>query len=214
VRNAEPVAVDQGEGQKLSTSRKAARKREEIVHAAIQIINAKSFALATMSDIAAALDLRDAALYYYFPSKQTLVYACHRQSLQRFEKILGQVDAPVEEGGESRGGAKLRRFLHDLVVDALRDGPQIYFGDHSYLDEAQRDEIDDWGERLKATLERFIEEGIADRSVTPCEPKLVVQLMLGMLIWIPKWIGTTAGMTGRRLLEAIEAFCFRGLLIR
>lgn len=209
VRNAETVIDDRPEGQKRSTSRKAERKREEIVQAAIQIINAKSFAGATMSDIAAALDLRDAALYYYFPSKQDLVYACHRQSLQRFEDILGLVDA-----GEASGGAKLKRFLHDLVVDALRSGPQIYFGDHSYLDEARRDGIDAWGDRLKATLQRFIEEGMADGSIAPCEAKLVVQLMLGMLIWIPKWIGTVDGMTGTRLLAAIEGFCFTGLQIR
>ncbi len=209
VREAEPNVVAPPEGPKLSTSRKAARKREEIVRAAIQIINAKSFALATMSDIAAALDLRDAALYYYFPSKQDLVYACHRQSLQRFEKILQQVDE-----NEATGGTKLKRFVHDLVVDGARNGPQIFFGDHSYLDNAQRDTIDTWGVRLRATLERFIEEGMADGSVAPCEAKLVVQLLLGMLIWIPRWVGADKTMTGERVLAAIDAFCFEGLRVR
>lgn len=209
MRNAGAVAVHQEDGPKLSTSRKSARKREEIVRAAIQVINAKSFALATMSDIAAALDLRDAALYYYFPSKQMLVYACHRQSLRRFEKILFDVDA-----GEATGGAKLKRFLHDLIVDALGNGPQIYFGDHSYLDVGQRAAIDAWGERLRAMLERFIEEGMADGSVARCDAKLVVQLMVGMLIWMPKWVGTVEGLTGKRLMDAIAAFAFSGLDIR
>jgi hypothetical protein len=53
--------------------------------AAIEIINVKGYALATMTEIAAALDLRDAALYYYFPNKQALVFACHQRSLERFE---------------------------------------------------------------------------------------------------------------------------------
>lgn len=210
MQNAQPIEIDTAGGAKpLSSSRKSAKKRDAIVHAAIQIINAKSFASATMSEIAAALDLRDAALYYYFPSKQSLVYACHVQSLQRFERILHDVDASGENGG-----AKIKRFLHDLIVDALRDGPQIYFGDYSYLEEGQRDAIGAWGDRLKATLERFIAEGMADGSIVRCEAALVVQLMLGMLIWLPKWVPTVEGMTGKRLMAAIDAFSFQGLEIR
>lgn len=200
-------AADRADGPKpLSSSRKSAKKRDAIVRAAIQIINAKSFALATMSEIAAALDLRDAALYYYFPSKQSLVYACHVQSLERFESILGDVDAAGATGGD-----KIRRFVHDLIVDALRDGPQIYFGDFSYLEDAERDTLEAWGDRLKATLQRFLEEGMEDGSVIRCEAPIVVQLMLGMLIWMPKWVPAFEGMTGKRLMEAIDAFSFQGL---
>lgn len=190
----------------LSSSRKSAQKRDAIVRAAIQVINAKSFALATMSEIAATLDLRDAALYYYFPSKQTLVYACHVQSLERFESILNKVDALSLSGGD-----KIRRFVHDLIDDGLRHGPQIFFGDLSYLEDAQRRTIEDWGARLSATLQRFFEEGMADGSVKTCEAPVVVQLMLGMLIWVPKWVPAFKGMTGERLMEAIDAFSFQGL---
>lgn len=207
---AEPMEPDRTSGPKpLSNSRKSAKKRDAIVHAAIQIINARSFAGATMSEIAAALDLRDAALYYYFPSKQSLVYACHVQSLQRFERILHDVDATGVPGG-----TKIRRFVHDLIVDALRDGPQIYFGDYSYLEDAQRDLIGAWGDRLKATLERFLDEGMADGTVARCEAPIVVQLMLGMLIWMPKWVPAFEGMTGKRLMAAIDAFGFQGLQLR
>jgi AcrR family transcriptional regulator len=65
----------------LSHSPKSAKKRDAILRAATEIINIKGYALATMTEIAAALDLRDAALYYYFPNKQALVFACHQSSL-------------------------------------------------------------------------------------------------------------------------------------
>jgi hypothetical protein len=55
----------------ISQSRKSAQKREAIVRAAIEIINAKSYALATMSEIAAALDLRDATLYLHLSASST-----------------------------------------------------------------------------------------------------------------------------------------------
>jgi AcrR family transcriptional regulator len=190
----------------LAQSEKSIRKREAILRAAIEVINAKGFAAATMTDIAAALDLKDAALYYYFPNKQALAYAGHQRSLERFEALLLRVDA---DGGT--GLCKLRRFLRALLDDAVGNGPQLYFGDNSYLDPDQRQAIEAWAARLSKRLERFLEEGMADGSLAPCAPELVVQLILGMLIWLTKWAPGTPGLTNERLLEAIESMALNGL---
>ncbi|CAN5136903.1 TetR/AcrR family transcriptional regulator [soil metagenome] len=190
----------------LSHSRKAVGKRDAILRAAIEIINAKSFALATMTEIAATLDLRDAALYYYFPNKQALVHACHIRSLERFEALLREADA----AGNS-GLAKLEHFLRALLRDSARNGPQLYFGDHSYLDDPQRQAVAAWGERLSGMLEAFLLEGMADGSIVPCEADLVVQLLLGMLIWLAKWVPTVEGMTVDRLMTAIGVVSLSGL---
>lgn len=190
----------------MAQSQKSVKKREAILRAAIEIINAKGFAAATMTDIAAALDLKDAALYYYFPNKQALAYAGHQRSLERFETILVKVDA---DGGT--GLCKLRRFLSALLDDAVDNGPQLYFGDSSYLDQDQRQAIEAWTGRLSRRLERFLEEGMVDGTIAPCEPALVVQLMVGMLIWLTKWAPETPGLTNQRLLEAIEVLAMKGL---
>ncbi len=190
----------------LAQSQKSLRKREAILRAAIEIINAKGFAAATMTDIAAALDLRDAALYYYFPNKQALAFAGHHQSLDRFEAILLAVDAA---GGS--GLCKLRRIFRAVLDDAVDNGPQLYFGDNSYLEDVQREAIETRTAELRKTLERFLEEGVADGTIAPCEPPLVVQLLVGMLIWLVKWTPQTPGLTNERLLEAIEVMALRGL---
>ncbi|MDP9096673.1 MAG: TetR/AcrR family transcriptional regulator [Pseudomonadota bacterium] len=190
----------------LSRSRKSAAKRDAILRAAIKIINAKSFALATMTEIAASLDLRDASLYYYFPSKHALVYACHISSLERFEKLL-----KVSSESSGSGAAKLRYFLHSMIDDSDRNGPQLYFGDHSYLEADQHAEITAWAARLTGLLEQFLKDGINDGSVRPCETQLVVQLLLGMLIWLAKWVPSMHGLTVDRLMTAIGAFSLDGL---
>ena len=128
----------------LSRTRKSAAMRQTIVRAAIETINAKSYALATLTEIAATLDLRDAALYHYFPSKQALAYACHRHSLERTEQLLVESE---NKGGT--GEEKLRHFVRGMIVDAAENGPQLYFGDFSYLEAVQRKAISAWAERLK-----------------------------------------------------------------
>lgn len=210
MKGEDPVATTGTEGSKtLSHSRKSAKKRDAILRAATEIINIKSFALATMSEIAARLDLRDAALYYYFPNKQALAYACHLQSLERLEHILA---VTTLEGGS--GAEKLEQFLRGLLFDAAENGPQLYFGDLSYLTEAQRTEVSDWGQRLTGDLERLIEEGIVDGSIVPCEPRLVVQMLLGMLIWLVKWVPTIQGATPDRLMAAMGVVSLKGLTPR
>ena len=190
----------------VSQSRKSEGMRQAIVRAATEIINTKSYALATLTEIAATLDLRDAALYHYFPNKQALAYACHCYSLERLEILLVTTD---EAGG--RGEEKLRHFIRGMLVDAAQNGPQLYFGDFSYLDAAHRRTVVAWADRLKNLLVKFLKEGMADGSVVQCEPELVVQLLLGMLIWLAKWVPAVDGLTVDRLMNAIDASVFRGL---
>ena len=176
------------------------------MRAAIMIMNQKSYALATMSEIAASLDLRDGALYYYFESKQALAYACHVQSLGLFESILRDVNVREETGFK-----KVEGFIRGLIVDGELNGPQLYFGDYSYLNAGERRHIKEWSDQLIAMLESFLDQGLRDGSVVACEPKIVVQLVLGMLIWLAKWIPSIENVTVDRLMDAIGIANLNGL---
>lgn len=190
----------------LSRSLKSAAKRDAIMAAATQILNGRTYALATMTEIAAALDLRDATLYYYFPSKQALFYACHVRSMDRFEQFLMDADA-----GETTGAAKLDRFLQTLIHDSAERGPLLYFGDYFHLEAEHRAKVAARATVLTEQLERLLQVGIKDGSLAPCETHLVVQLLLGMLIWLAKWVPTVEDLTAERLLAAIRAFSLQGL---
>ena len=54
-------------------------------------------------------------------------------------------------------------------------------------------------------------EGIADGSIVPCESRLVVQLLLGMLIWLAKWVPTIEDVTPERLMAAMGVVSLHGL---
>ena len=201
-----PAPEPANDARPMSRTRKSAKKRDAIMAAATDILNARTYALATMTEIAAALDLRDATLYYYFPSKQALFYACHLRTAERFE---GFIDAAEREGDTGLG--KLDRFLFHLVQDSARRGPLLYFGDYFHLEDEQRAAVAARADELTDRLERFLRDGIADGSVVPCETRLVVQLLLGMLIWLAKWVPTVEDITAERLLAAMGAFSLHGL---
>ncbi|MEG3143129.1 TetR/AcrR family transcriptional regulator [Sphingomonas sp. RT2P30] len=186
--------------------RKSAGKRDAIMRAAVEVINERSYAQATMTEIAASLDLRDATLYYYFPSKQALAYACHVRSMELFERLLVEADR-----SSGTGLSKLTLFIRGMLEDAESNGPQLYFGDYSYLADDNRKHIGEWAARLTTMLEQFLIDGIAEGSVVPCEPHVVVQLLLGMLIWLAKWVPAIDGMTVDRLMSSIGVVSLDGL---
>ena len=201
-----PLCTSEIEAKPLATSRKSRKKREAIIRAAIEIINEKSYALATMSEIAASLDLRDATLYYYYPRQQSLAIASHCHSLDRFDRFLSDAeDTPLS------GAARLEVVIRNLLVESEREGPLLYFGDYSYLETDQRDAISARAARLSTRLETLLKDGIADGSVAPCDTALVVNLLLGMLIWLGKWVPSVEGLTVDRLMEAIKTFSLVGM---
>lgn len=190
----------------LAESRKSIEKRAAIIRAAIAIINAKSYALATMTEIAASLDLRDATLYYYFSNKQALAFACHVQSFEQFEAFI-----IVAEADGMNGQARLEGFIRQMLHDANVNGQQLYFGDYAYLNAAQRTMITTRAAQLTSKLEQFIKDGVSDGSIVACESGLVVNLVLGMLIWLAKWAPAVSELTVGRLMSAIELVTFKGL---
>ena len=173
---------------------------------AIDVINLRSFALATMTEIADRLGLKDAALYYYVPGKQALVYACHVDSMERFERLVGQAAS-----SSANGLGKIELLLRLFLEDSEAHGQHLYFGDHSYLAARERLAIDEWAARLTKRIEGFVEAGIADGSVRDCEPELSVQLILGMLIWLGKWAPSIEGLTAERLLASLAPLVLRGI---
>ncbi|WCL53855.1 TetR/AcrR family transcriptional regulator [Gimibacter soli] len=190
----------------VSRSRKSDGKRDSIVHAATGVINAKGFARATMSEIAASLNLRDATLYYYYPNKVALAYACHCRSFERFEKLLKHA-----EDAEGTGAARMRCLIRRVLEDQFENGPQLYFGDYSYLGDEQRRKITQWADRLKGMLEHILKDGIKDGSIVPCDTRIAAQLIIGMVIWLAKWIPAVEGLTVESLEGTIVTMMLGGL---
>ncbi len=200
-------SADRGSGAKpFATSRKSQAKREAIIRAATEIINNKSFAQATMTEIASSLELRDATLYYYYPNKQVLGFECHLRSLDTFDRVLNDA-----EGTGTSGAECLQLFIEGMLRDATQNGPQLYFGDDSYLNKEQQEVVRTRLEGLLGRMTSILENGVADGTIAPCEPRLVVHLLAGMLIWLAKWVPQVEGLTRSRLMNAIRVVSFQGL---
>lgn len=158
-------------------------KRQSIIRAAAQCFNRSGFHGTSMDDIAARLGVTKPALYRYVKNKHEVLAAC-------FTAVMDMSFAHLEQGEKTgrNGLDKLRITLRGYLGDLMGKlgHPVVLLEEGALLPEQLRTLI-----RRRDQLERryrgFIEEGIADGSIIPCNPKLAVFALFGAINWVPKW---------------------------
>jgi AcrR family transcriptional regulator len=161
---------------------KRERRREEILRAALRAFRETGFQATTLEDIARRLDIRSTALYHYFPDKESILYECHRESLEELERILEEarvIPYPVE---------RLRYIIreHVRVMTETLGGSPLAF-EITAFSAARQLEIITARDRYERELRRLLELGIRDGSLRQVDVKLAAFVVLGAINWIARW---------------------------
>lgn len=123
------------------------------------------------------------ALYYYFESKEDLLYACQMLSLKGLlsdaRRIL-RSDASPEE--------KLRDLVRSHLVHILDEvGGGLAHIEFHALPKARLDEVVERRDAYERILRRVIREGIGSGEFRRVDPKLASLAILGALNWTVVW---------------------------
>ena len=73
-------------------SEKSKATREKIFNAAIELFSKFGYAKVTMRDIASAVGVKAASIYYYFPSKRDLLNHIYQYSVEQHRKAQPDLD--------------------------------------------------------------------------------------------------------------------------
>lgn len=158
-------------------------RREQILEIAAQLFQ-KGFRATSLDDVAAEMGVTRPALYYYFRSKEELLAAIYDRGVG----VLIDRAAPLFAQGLAPD-ALLRRLIEVHVRTMLQERPivRVYFQEKDSLG-------DDASRSVKAKEVAFtkmmastIEAGQAKGIFRPGNPELIVNAILGMLIWVHAW---------------------------
>jgi TetR/AcrR family transcriptional regulator len=158
-------------------------KREALLREAAAAFNRHGFHATSLDNIAQNLGLTKAALYHYFPNKQTLLSACFERAM---EVAFASLATARREGGSGR--EKLCRTL-SLYVEHMIDELSccvVLLEDNALSPADHATQLIE-RDKFERALRDLVREGIVDGSIVTCDPKLVVFAMLGAINWIPKW---------------------------
>lgn len=195
-------------GHSLPTpSESAALKRNSIIRAAAQCFNRSGFHGTSMDDIAARLGVTKAALYRYVKTKHELLSAAFNIAM---DSSFANLDIGEKAGanGLDKLRITLRGYLNELI--GTLGHPVVLLEDGALLPEQQRALVrrrDEAERRFRA----LVAEGIADGSITPCDPKLAVFALFGAVNWVPKWYRADGDWSAAELSQSLVDLITRGI---
>ena len=158
-------------------------KREAVLQTAAQLFLEKSYGRTSMNDVAEKLNITKPALYHYFHNKEEILLECYRLGTVMIEEILNDIAAHCGTGLE-----KVQAFIYSYAnVMTVNFGRCVMRLDEGDLSNTAFGEVRGYKRKIDRRLRTFIQEGIADGSITPCDPKLAAFSIAGALNWICIW---------------------------
>jgi AcrR family transcriptional regulator len=186
-------------------------KREAVLRTAAHLFLEHGYQKSSMSLIAAQLKITKPALYYYFRNKEEILVECYRAGIASIESLL-------EETSANQGTGLRKLFMYvETSAEALLSsdfGRCVPMLDESELSPATRREVRTMKRRLDSTLRGYVEEGIADGSIRPCNPKLVSFAIAGAINWIGTWYHPDGDLSPREIAAQYAEILTGGLTAR
>jgi TetR/AcrR family transcriptional regulator len=185
---------------------KRRRRRAEILHAALRTFREKGYHAATLDDIAEQLGVRKTALYHYFPDKEAILYACHRESLAELSRIL--TGARALDAAAERLAYVIREHVR-VMTDTLEGSPLAF--EVTALSAERQREVIAARDRYERALRRMIQHGIAAGELRPVDAKIAVFAILGAINWIARWYRPEGSLHAAELGDQFAEHLLGGL---
>ncbi len=183
-------------------------KRDAVLKTAAHMFLEQGYRRTSMSELAERLRITKPALYYYFRNKEELLVECCRAGITLIETLLDK--ALVRSG---TGFTKVRAYLHAYATSmVLYDfGRCVAMLDENELSSETRKEVRALKRRIDATIRAYIEEGIADTSIAPCDAMLASFIMASAINGIGAWYKPAGPLSGTQIAAHYADLLTEGL---
>ncbi len=161
------------------------RRAPEMIEAAARVFAERGFHGATTQDIANVLGIRQASLYYYFPSKEGALELVCLQGVGDFVEV-----AKTIARGPGTAAGKLARLVQSHLSPLIdrSDFVRVFLNERQHLPAESRRRIGKWSRDLERLLEDVFKEGVRRGEFRPdLDTRLGVLALLGMLNAVAHW---------------------------
>ncbi len=160
-------------------------KRDAVLAEAAALFNEKGYHSTSLTEIADRLGFTKTAIYYYVKNKNDLLYHTYMQSLDEIDRATRDAETNGDNGLEKLCQYVLSKaFVHPEASALLNEIDAVETP-------RRRAEL---RKRLRGANKRiavWIEEGVEDGSIAPCDPDLAGRFVMGAFNWMPRWINSS-----------------------
>jgi len=190
-----------------SRRRDPATKREAVLKTAAQLFLEKSYGRTSMNDVADRLNITKPALYHYFNNKEDILLECYRLGVGLIEETLNEI---ADHGGN--GLQKVEAFIQSYAtVMTVNFGRCVMRLDEGDLTSEARAEVRTYKRKIDRRLRSFLQEGIDDGSIAPCDTKIAAFAIAGALNWICMWYEPDGALSPEEIAAQFARTLTQGL---
>jgi TetR/AcrR family transcriptional regulator, cholesterol catabolism regulator len=192
----------------LPTLRDSEAKLQHILRHSARVFAEQGFEGASVRDISRATGASLSGLYYYFESKQQLLYLIQKET---FTFIVERLQASLEHALEPE--SRLRVLVRNHVEYFLTHPNEMKVLSHEEeaLEPPYRQEVDEIKRRYYA-LARDIFDGVAAEGLAEgLRPRVAVLSLFGMMNWVYKWHNPKVDPSAEELTDAIVGIFLHGI---
>lgn len=182
----------------------------EIYCKAAQIFHDRGYDATSMNDLAEALDITKAGLYYYIQSKEDLLFRIINYGLDWLDREVVEPAKAIDDA-EERLSFVIRQHGGEMIkgVQAI----PILTDESSSLSPKLRKQIDNRKRRyfdlVRGTLDELKRKG----KLRNLDTTVATFSLFGMLLWLPRWYKPGGSLSADDALDQLTKLCFGGLLI-
>ena len=162
--------------------RRAEARPDEVLDAALVLFSRHGFAHTTVEQVARAAGLSKAAVYLYFPSKQSLLAGLVRRA------VTPLADMALHEIAGYRGdprpliGMVLRLLAGRLADPAVFAVPSLILREAAVAPEMVRVYRDEVLDRILPAMRGLLAQGVAGGFIRAVDPDLTIRTVLGPIL--------------------------------
>jgi len=190
--------------------RDPATKREAVLKTAAQMFLEKSYGRTSLNDVAVRLNITKPALYHYFRNKEEILLECYRLGAGLIGETLNEIAAHCGTGLE-----KVEAFIYSYAnVMTVNFGRCVMRLDEGDLSSDALAEVRNYKRKIDRRLRSFIQEGIEDGSIAPCDPKIAAFCIAGALNWICRWYEPNGALSPEEIAAQFARTLTQGLVCK
>jgi len=185
-------------------------KKEAVLLTAVQLFIEKGYRQTSLDDVAEKLKITKPALYYYFRNKEEIYLECYRRGIALTQQSLERIRCHAGSGLEKVAG-----FIQTYTLIVAGDfGRFLVRQDDRELSPKAQAEVRGEKRKIDQSLRAFLEQGVADGSVRPCNIKLAAFSLAGAIHSLATWFEPGGELTAAQVAAEFAQTLTQGLANR
>jgi TetR/AcrR family transcriptional regulator, cholesterol catabolism regulator len=184
--------------------------REEILASATRLFADRGFRAVSLEEIAAELGYGKSSIYYYYNSKDDLLWGVYEYISERY-----MTEAKKIYGMRASSAAQMSSLIrmHVLFLAENKEWTTVFFRDISELPVDRQTDVRNIIVRYNWFFKSVYQQGVERGEFKPLSSEIAVNAILGACNWMVNWFDPRRGLSAQDIADEFVKIFAEGYII-